>query len=181
MKKFLLCLFAVLSITLCVCSGCAGRIPEKPADTSLEFWIAEDVSSVDFSDYYARGGVFGAHEYYGKGYRPAEISEGNEDVLPQHYVLYTVGGYPDTSDDWNYIIQIQITDPEVLVYGLTCDSQLEEFDKTMKEHGYIISENSVGTMHTATSGKVRINLFSNGEQNSISISVDVTNRWGIHY
>lgn len=181
MKKFLLCIFAILSITLCVCAGCSGRIPEKPADTSLEFWIAEDVSSVDFSDYYARAGVFGAYEYYGKGYSPAEILEGNLDILPQHYVLYTVGGYPDTSDDWNYITRIQITDPEVQVYGMTCDTRLDEFDKTMQKLGYKISENSAGTLHTATMGKVSLSLFSNGEQNSMSISVKVTNRRGIHY
>ena len=178
MKKKILLLSAILSIVLCFCVGCSSKIPEKPDDTALEFLIAEDVSSVDFSEYIERVGVFGAYEYFGKGYRP--IIEDNEQILPQKYVIYTVGGYPDTSDEWNYITRIQITDPDIHVYGITCDTPLEEFDETMKELGYKIDKDT-DTMHTATLGKVCFRLVSYEGEGKLSISVEVTNRWGIDY
>ena len=178
MKRKILLLSAILSITLCFCAGCTGKIPEKPDDTTLEFWIAEDVSSVDFSEYIERVGVFGSHEYFGQGYSP--ILEDNEQILPQYYVIYTVGGYPDTSDDWNYITRIQITDPDIQVYGITCDTSLEEFDETMKGFGYKISKDT-DTMHSAILGKVRFVLVSYEGEGKLSISVEVTNRRGIVY
>ncbi len=178
-KKYIIPI--VLFMLLCLCVGCSGVMPEKPEDTTLEFWIAEDVSSVDFSGYYKRAGVFGANEYYGYGYSPAEITDGNMDILPQHYVIYTVSGYPDTSDPWHYVTRIQITDPQVRVYGLTCDSSLEEFDETMTEFGYTINDDN-DRMHTATLGKVRIVLVSHEETNNrLSIHVEVTNKHGIVY
>lgn len=178
MKNKFLLLSAILSITLCFCVGCSGKVPEKPDDTTLEFWITEDVSSVDFSEYIERVGVFGAYEYFGRGYSPT--LEDGEQILPQYYVIYTVGGYPDTSDAWNYITRIQITDPDVQVYGITCDTSLEKFDETMKELGYKISKNT-DTMHSATLGKVCFRLFSYNGEGELSISVEVTNRWGIDY
>ena len=182
MKKVLSVIASVVlgCIFLAAFAGCSDKIPEKPDDTTLEFWIAEDVSSVDFSEYYERAGVFGAKEYYGYGYSPADILEGNEDILPQYYVIYTVGGYPDTSDDWNYVTRIQITDPDIHVYGISCDTSLEEFDDTMKELGYKVSKDSE-TMHTATLGKVRFGLVSYEGASKLSISVKVTNRKGIVY
>lgn len=178
MKKKIFSFTAVLFLTLCLCVGCSGKIPEKPDDTALEFWIAEDVSSVDFSTYNAITGVFGAREYFGHGYGP-EVENG-EEILPQYYVIYTVGGYPDTSDDWNYITRIQITDPEVTVYGITCNSSLDEFDEVMKGLGYKIQEETA-TMHSATSGKVSIRFVSYNGESKLSISVKVTNRKGIVY
>lgn len=178
MKKKIFLLTTILSLTLCLCVGCSGNIPEKPDDTTLEFWIAEDVSSVDFSTHIARTGVFGADEYFGYGYSPTV--ENGEQILPQYYVIYTVGGYPDTSDDWNYITRIQITDPEVTVYGITCNSSLDEFDKVMKGLGYKIHEETT-TMHSATLGKVSFRFVSYNGEGELSISVKVTNRKGIVY
>ena len=180
MKKKVFLLATILVLTLCLCVGCSDKIPEKPDDTTLEFWIAEDVSSVDLSEHYARTGVFGAKEYYGKGYSPAEILEGNEDILPKRYVIYTIGGYPDTSDDWNYITRIQITDPEVTVYGITCNTSLDEFDEIMKGLGYKIHEETA-TMHLATLGKVSFRLISSNGEGKLSISVEVTNKKGVVY
>ena len=154
------------------------QIPEKPADTTLEFWIAEDVSSVDFSTHYERFGVFGAREFYGLGYSPAEVIKGSHDVLPEKYVLYTVSGYPDVLDAWNYVTFIKIADPEIQVYGLTCNSSLEEFDKTMEELGYEIHSGSA-TSHSATLEKVTFRLNSYNGQGTLLISVEVTNRNGI--
>ena len=199
MKK-LAYLFAALALTLCACVGCVGEkpediespegleedttleawIPEKPADTTLEFWIAEDISSVDFSAHYERFGVFGAREFYGLGYSPAEVIKGSHDVLPEKYVLYTVSGYPDVLDAWNYVTFIKIADPEIQVYGLTCNSSLEEFDKTMEELGYEIHAGSA-TSHTATLEKVTFRLNSYNGQGTLLISVEVTNKHGIQW
>lgn len=178
MKKKVSCLAAIFLLTLCLCAGCSDKIPEKPKDTALEFWIAEDVSSVDFGTYIARTGVFGAYEYFGYGYRPTV--ENDKQILPQHYVIYTVGGYPDTSDDWNYITRIQITDPEVTVYGITCNSSFDEFDEAMKGLGCKIDEETA-TVHSATFGKVSFRLVSYNGEGELFISVKVANRKSIMY
>lgn len=199
MIKKLSYLFAVFAIILFGCVGCVGKISEnsddttpevddttlerwiseKPDDTTLEFWITEDVSSIDFSDYYARVDIFGAREYYGYGYHPVDVIE-SMDIPPEHCVIYTVSGYPDASDAWNYVTRIKITDPDISVYGITCNSSLEEFDEIMQGRGYEIYESSEMT-HTATLEKVCFRLNSYNGQGQLIISVEVSNKWGIHW
>lgn len=182
MKKFLSCLFVILSIAFCVCVGCTDKakspnqIPKKPDDTTLEFWIAEDVSKVDFSEHYQRFDIMGGRAYYGRGYSPVGMIDGNTDIPPEHCVIYTLSGYPDASDDWNYVTRIEITDPNITVYGLTCFSSLEQFDGVMAQNGYSVEQNS-HIFHTAKRGKVSIRLTSTAEHKSLSIMVDVTNKW----
>lgn len=171
-------LFAVFTTTLCLCAGCTGAIPAKPCDATLEFWIAENVSSVDFTDYINRQGVFGACEYFGRGYSP--VTENGEYILPQYYVIYTVGGYPDTSDSRNYVTRIQITDPAVRIYGITCGASLDEFDKAMAAYGYKIAKET-DTAHIAKSGKVTIRFVSYNGEGKLTISVKVTNKKGVVY
>lgn len=183
MKKSAFALLLTALIALCLCAGCADAypIPEKPDDTSLEFWIAQDVSAVDFSEYYEVPGWFGGQQFYGKEYQPEEVDENGFAVVePQYCVKYFVGAYPDAADGGQFVTQIDITDPHVVVYGLSCDSTLAEFDGIMKGRGYTISEDSAA-MHTATLGRIRFVLVSFENEHRLSIRAKVTNRSGIVY
>lgn len=62
---------------------------EMPEDTTLEFWITEDVGNVDFSQHSEIHGWMGAREFLGKGYEAIRIP-GEGDRHPRHYVSYRI-------------------------------------------------------------------------------------------
>lgn len=190
MKKTVAGVIALLTICLCLLAGCADKLPEKPDDADLEFWIAEDVSNVDFSEYYEIIGWFGAREFYGKGYAPAAVNEDNFAIDPRHYVKYLVTAYPDYSDGGQYVTRIEITDPSVTVYGINCESAFDEFDEAMEKHGYEVTHsadvtatgNAKLTLHTADlGGKAWINLIENSSERKLVIGVEVSNKNNIVY
>lgn len=94
MKKqvIIIVLFIFVSL-LSSCSKSAHH--KKPINTNLEFWITEDVSDFDFSNYTENYGLFGGREYYGTGYVPTFIDDDMQD--PLECVLYTITSYPDYS------------------------------------------------------------------------------------
>ena len=159
-KKLLLPLL-LFCITLFAMVGCTdNKVLDKPEDTSLEFWVAQDV-------------------YYGKGYQPAEIIEGSEVLAPEHCVIYTVSPYPDYSSGGQFVTRIAITDPQISVYGITCDSTLQDFDATFENWGCTIQDK--GLIHIATYGKVKIALASYDENKELTVWVEVTNKQGIDF
>ena len=98
------------------------KIPGKQlgGETTLEFWIGESVTEDDFSGYARdRRSMNG---YLGKGY---ELDENDE--LPLHYVKYEYDNYPKVDSPGIGILDIEITDPQVMIYGLTTESSIEEF------------------------------------------------------
>lgn len=177
-KKLLLPLL-LFCITLFAMVGCTdNKVLDKPQDTSLEFWVMQDVSDIDFSGHYKLHG-FGADFYYGKGYQPAEIIEDSAAIPPEHCVIYTVSPYPDYSSGGQYVTRIAITDPQVTVYGITCGSTLQDFDATFENLGCTIQDK--GLIHIATYGKVKIALASYDENKELTVWVEVTNKQGIDF
>ena len=176
MKKILTLL---LAIALCCLPGCQAfvRFP-KPKDTNLEFWIAENVSKVDFSTYqekYRYGFMGSGRLYYGAGYTPTVDEEGKQ-VDPEYCVVYTVAPYPDVISRKCHITGIVITDPEIVFYGISLRSTAEEFEKRIQEQGFSLAESS-GEYRFAVKGKYSISF----SQTQISISVRVTNKTGIQF
>lgn len=114
MKKILTVLILTSMVFL---SACSSKGPEKPSDCALDFWIAENVENIDFSEYEEIYGWFGAREFLGKGYHTI-INEDGESVKPDHYVSYVITAYPDYSSGGQYVTEIVITDPNVQMYGL---------------------------------------------------------------
>lgn len=157
-------------------------IPERPEDTNLEFWITQDVAGYDFSEYEEELGWFGCRVYYGKGYHPTEIREGCDSYMvdPEHCVKYTVGSYPDEADRESFITRIEITDPNVTVYGLTCESSCEEFREAFRRMGFSVSYNDWGDC-SASFGKVHFRLHKSYGKPELRIVVEVTNETGIVY
>lgn len=116
------------------------ELPQRPENTTLEFWITENVDAMDLSKYqkvydYPSDEVRTA--FYGAGYSSVLDSAGNE-IKPEHYVLYGVGAYPNNSTSNNYITLIEITDPSVYLYGLSVECSADEFDQTFEALGFEI-------------------------------------------
>lgn len=181
MKKIFMCLFAsVLTLFTLVFSSCTyNKVLEKPKETSLEFWITDNVSSFDFTDYNQIDGVFGAKEYYGKGYEPVYNEIYDIFEKPKHYVIYTLTGYPDCLSKGDYVTGIEITDPAISVYGITCNSSFDEFDSVFTELGCEIE--STTYVHTATYKKCSVSFWNYSDIKKIFIKVEVTNKYGVNY
>ena len=58
MKRAMALGIAIILLLFCF-SGCGAKTIDKPTDTNLEFWITEDVTDFDFSNYYSVPGWFG--------------------------------------------------------------------------------------------------------------------------
>ncbi len=174
MKKILTVLILTSMVFL---STCSSKGPEKPSDCALDFWIAENVENIDFSEYEEIYGWFGAREFLGKGYHTV-INEDGESVKPDHYVSYVITAYPDYSSGGQYVTEIVITDPNVQMYGLFVTSSIEEFDSLFENMGYHIEEvGNTGMYHKAVKEKIAF-TYGGG---IVRITAEVTNRFGIQY
>ena len=170
MKRILSLIVLLISLSFCVFSGCSKGetvFLKRPKDTNLEFWITQNVTDVDFSEYeVASPGLIGATIFYGKGYSEKSTQK----------VTYKVATYPDLGDDGRYITGINISDPNITVYGLTINSATHEFDETMRTHGFTISMN--GSTMVAKKGRISISFL---QGKVLGLSAEVTNKQGIVY
>ena len=144
------------------------------SSTNLEFWIADNVDNFDFSEHQQKYGLMGGDEYYGKSYTPT-YDEYNQQVDPEHCVIYTITSYPDYSDKEKHISRIAITDPLVTLYGLiNVNSTEEEFTRVMEANGFTVERTgAVGLI--AKKGDYSISLCLN----ELVIRVDIKNEHGI--
>ena len=171
MRKFVVLLLGFLILISLV--GCFPNKLAKP-ETNLEFWIGENVDDVDFSSYQMKYGMFGGNMYYGTGYVPT-LDESEQQVDPAHCVIYTVTSYPDYINKAQHVTRIEITDPEIELYGLSINSSKEDIKNVMKEQGFTVIEGEYGI--TAQKGKFTFDF--NKRSNCITIRVEVTNHFGI--
>ncbi|MGM9680460.1 MAG: hypothetical protein ACI3XR_03035 [Eubacteriales bacterium] len=156
-------------------------VPKEPDDSTLEFWIADNVADVDFSGHNPIYGWFGAEEYYGAGYQPTEDSNGNT-VSPRYFVSYVLSAYPDYADGGRYVTGITITDPSVTLYGFHVLSTAEEFNVIFTNLGYAVTNR--GAVYTAEKDGVTFSFtpLNPNDPDSVAtltIQIQVTNREGI--
>ena len=159
---------------------------EMPKNTSLEFWITEDVKDQDWTGHDEIYGWMGAREFLGSGYKKNEDPTGSNQH-PEHYVSYVITAWPDYADGGEFVTDITVTDPDVTVYGLTIESTYEEFDAVFEPLGYELSW-SDGAIETrvATKNGITFRLTRAVDDNPnvvpmFRISAEVTNREGIVY
>ena len=159
---------------------------EMPKNTSLEFWITEDVKDRDWTGHDEIYGWMGAREFLGSGYKKNEDPTGSNQH-PEHYVSYVITAWPDYTDGGEFVTDITVTDPDVTVYGLTIESTYEEFDAVFEPLGYELSW-SDGAIETrvATKNGITFRLTRAVDDNPnvvpmFRISAEVTNREGIVY
>ena len=157
---------------------------EMPNDTSLEFWITEDVKGQDWTGHDEIYGWMGAREFLGSGYKKNEDPSG-ANQHPEHYVSYVITAWPDYADGGQFVTDITVTDPAVKVYGLSIASTFEEFDAVFEPLGYELSwsEGAIKT-RVATKDGITFRLTRAVEENpdvvpQFQISAEVTNREGI--
>lgn len=171
MKKPIALLVSFLWLFAAV--GCSDNGLSKPT-TNLEFWIAENVDNVDFSQHQAKYGLMGGYEYYGLGYTPT-LDENGEQIDPEHCVVYTITNYPDYASKNLHITNIYVSDPAVEFYGLTVTSTFEEFSVEMEKQGFEIKSES--TYIQATKNKYTFTKYGD----CINIGVYVSNVTGIEF
>lgn len=159
---------------------------EMPKNTSLEFWITEDVKDQDWTGHDEIYGWMGAREFLGSGYKKNEDPTG-ANQHPDHYVSYVITAWPDYADGGEFVTDITVTDPDVTVYGLTIESTYEEFDTVFEPLGYELSW-SDGAIETRVAIKngitFRLTRAVDDNPNVVPmfrISAEVTNREGIVY
>ena len=153
MKQIALILaFTVLLVIFLSCSG-KETTPDMPEETTLEFWITQDVADADFSDYYEILGCIGATQYYGTGYLPA-LDEDGYIVDPVYYVIYTISAWPDYADGGHYITSIDFNDPKVTVYGLTVNSSYDEFERIFLLIRALEPEDAIPFIEMASDGSL---------------------------
>ena len=159
---------------------------EMPKNTSLEFWITEDVKDRDWTGHDEIYGWMGAREFLGSGYKKNEDPTGSNQH-PEHYVSYVITAWPDYADGGEFVTDITVTDPDVTVYGLTIESTYEEFDAVFEPLGYELSwSNGAIETRVATKNGITFRLTRAVDDNpnvvpQIRISAEVTNREGIVY
>lgn len=192
MKKRSLALLTVLIFLLASLISCQSFdsfitdiifVLEKPDDTNLDLWIGQNVDNYDFSEHTEEYGWFGCRCYYGKNYEPITFEDEygyTYQERPEHYVIYHVGGYPDTLSPTQHITRIEITDPSVTLWDLTVNSTYDEFTRVMTELGFEVTSDphSATNFHTATKGKYEIR-YSMGRE--IVLIIEVTNIVGVVY
>ena len=159
---------------------------EMPKNTSLEFWITEDVKDRDWTGHDEIYGWMGAREFLGSGYKKNEDPTGSNQH-PEHYVSYVITAWPDYADGGEFVTDITVTDPDVTVYGLTIEATYEEFDAVFEPLEYELSW-SDGAIETrvATKNGITFRLTRAVDDNPnvvpmFRISAEVTNREGIVY
>lgn len=185
MKKAVSCLllFVLTTFALSSCSLIAGaKLPGKNdgGETTLEFWIGDNVNDYDWSGHDEIYGWMGAREFLGKGYSKYYDEYYEAEIAPKYHVSYIVTSYPDYSSKDRCITEINITDPSVKVYGLTTESTVEEFDALFSALGYELYDS--GMARTAEKDGVRFTLLPAYNEDviaEISIHAEVTNKSGI--
>lgn len=182
MKQIAFCL--ALIMVLIIFSSCSSKdiSLKMPENTTLEFWITQDVSDADFSDYHEIIGGIGAKQFYGSGYQPVLDENGNK-VDPEYYVKYKITAWPDYADGGQYITSIDFNDPKVTVYGLTVDSSFEEFEKIFSEMGFELTKDSSETFERFTASKngISFSLETVNGKHKFTVYAEVTNKTGIVY
>ena len=173
-----LALWLALVIITVAFSSCGDGVDslDMPKSTDLEFWVTQDVADVDFSEHEEIFGWFGAREYLGKGYKAVTNVDENPSY-PVQYVSYIVTAYPDYADGGQFVTQITVKDPTVMVFGLTVNSSPEEIDSAMSEAGYDVVEKGSGVTGFVSDEGVAVTFDLVAK--TITVGVSVSNREGI--
>lgn len=165
----------LVSLFLLCTSSCASDTIylTKPTDTNLAFWITEEVSASDFDDCTFLPGGFGVDCYLDSRYIGIDEDDGGMVSAPDIAVVYHVTGYPDLIDS-KAVTMINITDPDIFVYGLTMLSLLDDVTSTMVERGFKVNQENE---HIFVKKNIRFSFGSQG----INIYAEKTNKTGIVY
>ena len=117
-----------------VFSSCGSDVKiAKPENTNLEYWLWEKLNTDECTElYYGEEGVL-------TGYLPNVYEAVNKPngflTAPQNAVVYWLTRYPYTDLGVMRIMEIEITDPNVYVWGLNINSTREDILNAMNKAG----------------------------------------------
>jgi len=169
----MLAVFCVIILASC---GSSETLP-KPDDFALDFWLLDDVTDTDISDFFSMEGRFGCIEILGRDYEAVINEENNRFDYPKHYVSYILTAYPDYASEGLFVTEIIVADPAVTLYGLTVNSTIEEFDTVFSEMGYELSNLEFHeNIRVAEKGKITVRFL---QGSTLSFTAEVTNETGI--
>ena len=147
MKKRLAGLVLLIVLSCLTVTGCAGltsslftrfpEVPEAPEDSNLEFWIGDREAPEDISSLEVCASEFKGESitYYGSDYR-SYINEYGFEFKPEVFVKYTFSGYPYYTSENRLVTGIEITDPEVKIYGFSVSTPANEVKSILESKGY---------------------------------------------
>jgi len=139
MKKFKTLLLVLFSLSYLFGCG-SSKYLEMPNDTNLEYWITQKVEATDFDNCTFLPGGFGCDKWLDSRYEAINEPDGGTHFAPDIHVTYIVSAYLDTSSKGNYVTRIEITDPEIYVYGLSMNSTSDVITSTMSNLGFVSNE-----------------------------------------
>lgn len=161
-----------------ITSGAQNIVPPpRPEDTTLDFWLTEELSQQQMDSLDEITGIIGAREFLGKDYK-ALSGENNQFYKPEIYVSYIVGSWPDEKNFGHFVTTIEITDPKITLYGISCQSPYEDFDSVFTEMGYDVEKYE--TYHIAKSERFSFVMVKTSKEKLIARAI-VTNVDNIQY
>lgn len=140
--KYLILFPVIFALSSCGKNG-QSRL-DRPEDTNLAVWITEplDRNALTEKGCTSLPGWFGAEEWLDYRY------EAKDGKAPEQSVTYLFQGYPDVSDAW-VATRIQISDPEITVYGLTMASAQEDIIRRMGALGFARTDDKTNPDYSA--------------------------------
>lgn len=186
MKRTIMTAIMCIAALAVLLAGCGSKVLDRPPEMTggaegaktLEFWVGERVEEGALEEFTLIVGMFGGFEYFGSGYCDKELFTPWEDEYPEYYVAYTLTAYPDySSGDSDTVTRIEIFDPAVTVYGIGCNSAIEDFVEVFGDLG--CQTEHTERYATATYGKTTISLTAVDGARALRIFVEVTNKTGM--
>lgn len=141
-KTRIIALILLLCTVTLMFSSCGSEKIEKPEDTNLEYWLLDKLDTDSCTELYTTSSYY-IGTFLPKEYK-ATIDENGNLVAPSQVVTYTLLNYPYTDFGAPKISRIDITDPNVYVWGLTINSTRKEIISTMKDRGFEIYDDRPG-------------------------------------
>lgn len=132
MKRVLVPL--AMSLILCSCVPSNIDVTKKPSDTNLKFWIGQDLTEDDLKGFTAVNGDDKYVTYLDKDYQMAE--KNGMPRRPDKYVTYEIRKSEEAEGVLGYVVNIEIEDESIYVYGLSMRSSSQEVDSKMKSMGF---------------------------------------------
>ena len=132
--KIVALILLICTVTL-MFSSCGSEKIEKPEDTNLEYWLLDKPDKKGWTQ------LSDKNTYLSKGYETAFDIYGNT-TAPECAVVYTVSNYPLYDFGVKRVTSINISDPEIYVWGLTINSTEDEVILALGEEGFMIDTNN---------------------------------------
>ena len=147
MKKIIALILLLCTVTL-MFSSCGSEKIEKPEDTNLEYWLLDKPNKKEWTQ------LSDKNIYLSKGYEAAVDIYGNT-TAPECAVVYTVSNYPLYDFGVKRVTSINISDPEIYIWGLTINSTKDEVISALSKVGFRIESNN-SNQCIADNGNYRI-------------------------